>query len=1048
MILSNDKNDQLKINEKITVEDPFLDQLETLGWEVIRLQQTQDPAESYRTSFDQVILRPKLEAALRKINPFLRDEQVEEVIRRITSFPHASLIENNQAVLRLLLENTSVSRNHETGEKSPTVRYVDFRPGNLDNNAFTAICQFKVRIPGTDHHIVPDIVLFLNGLPVAVIECKSPKVKEPIAEAIDQLRRYSQQRGASGEGNPELFYYNQFLVATCRTKAKFGTITTQIEKHWFRWTDPYPMTLDQLPSKGTSPNDQQRLAAGMCAKQNLLELIQSFTIFGTNEKGYTIKMVARYQQFRAVKLTINRLLSGQNQRERSGIIWHTQGSGKSLTMMFMVRAMRRLNEFADWKIVFVTDRTNLEKQLHETSQSIGQTVKVANRISKLKKLLANPTPDLVMAMIHKFQERDLREIFPELNPSPHVLVMIDEAHRSQYKLLGANLDRALPNAARVAYTGTPIDKTETTFGDYIDKYTMRQSIEDGTTLEIVYEGRTHNAEVPDKPGMDARFADVFSDYNLMERLQILGFGSRDAYLESWDTIRAKAKDMVEHYTRFVFPNGFKAQVVAVSREGAVRYKTALDAALQEMVAELHKRNPYGINVDLLETLETAVVISGSHNDKPHIKAYTNKAHHDRSIQRFKLPFEASEGQGSDAVNGRVGIIIVRDMLLTGFDAPIEQVMYLDKVVTDHNLLQAIARVNRVANEDKEKGFVVDYVGVGHHLKRALDAYAERERDEIIDALQNEADDLNELAQAHRNVVELLQKYGLEDFSDPDAFFDLFYDEDIRFEYILAFKKLTRAMNLVMPRKEALDYWNDYLTFLEINNLAYHHFHDHRLSMKGIPSKLRAIADEFLKSQGIEQKVAPISIIDDDFQKGVNRRKRDKTKAAEVEHAIRHYIDININEDPELFASFAEMLDQILAEFKDNWQKIYEELEKLRQKIKAKEQEVTYGLDRKQQMPIFRIFKAELFDNRDLDEDEIAQNVDLTQNTFNLIQREIRAVGFWNSLPAQSRLKADIQHLFLSERFYGYPNMMSRWKPLATRLMEWARENHDTIVMGI
>ena len=156
MILSNDKNDQLKINEKITVEDPFLDQLETLGWEVIRLQQKQDPAESFRTSFDQVILRPKLEAALRKINPFLQDDQVEEVIRRITSFPHASLIENNQAVLRLLLENTSVSRNHETGEKSPTVRYVDFRPGNLDNNAFTAICQFKVRIPGTDHHIVPD----------------------------------------------------------------------------------------------------------------------------------------------------------------------------------------------------------------------------------------------------------------------------------------------------------------------------------------------------------------------------------------------------------------------------------------------------------------------------------------------------------------------------------------------------------------------------------------------------------------------------------------------------------------------------------------------------------------------------------------------------------------------------------------------------------------------------------------------------------------------------------------------------------------------------
>ena len=198
-----------------------------------------------------------------------------------------------------------------------------------------------------------------------------------------------------------------------------------------------------------------------------------------------------------------------------------------------------------------------------------------------------------MAMIHKFQERDLREIFPQLNASPHILIMVDEAHRSQYKLLGANLERALPNAARVAYTGTPIDKTEQTFGDYIDKYTMRQSIEDGTTLEIVYEGRTHNAEVADKAGMDQRFADVFSDYNLRERLQILGFGSRDAYLEAEETIRAKAADMVEHYVRFVFPNGFKAQVVAVSREAAARYKAALDEALAATVRRTGEAQPAG-----------------------------------------------------------------------------------------------------------------------------------------------------------------------------------------------------------------------------------------------------------------------------------------------------------------------------------------------------------------------------------------------------------------------------------------------------------------------
>jgi type I restriction enzyme R subunit len=1044
MIVSNDKkNDALRLDEKQHVEEPLLAQLETLGWTVLRLEMKQEPQESFRQHFGQVVLLPKLEEALRKINPFLRDDQVAEVVRRITTFPNRNLIENNKQVLQYLLENTTVPINHDTGEVSPTVRYVDFQ--NRANNSFIAIAQFKVRIPGTEHHIIPDIVLFLNGLPIGVIECKSPKVKEPIAEAIDQMLRYGQQRGEGPEGNAELFYYNQFLVATCRQQAKFGTITTHIEKHFFRWTDPYPLTLNDLPHEGTSPNDQQRLVAGMCAKDNLLDLMRSCTIFSTNEKGKTIKVVARYQQFRAVKLTVKRLLEGKNRAERSGIIWHTQGSGKSLTMIFMVREMRRYVALAGWKVVFVTDRTQLQDQLAETSQSIGQTVKLADSIAKLKELIRNDSPDLVMAMMQKFQEHDLNEMFPQLNASPKILLMIDEAHRTQYKLLGANLDRAMPQAARVAYTGTPIDRTETTFGGYIDKYTMRQSIEDGTTLEIVYEGRTHNAEVTDKPGLDERFADVFSDYNLMERLQILGYGSREAYLEAKETIEAKATDMVRHYVEQVFPGGFKAQVVATSREAAVRYKTYLDQALKAKVAELEKGNPLCIDVDRLRVLETAVVISGTHNDEPHIKAFTGGDYHKRAVRRFKLPFDAEEKEGDESFDGQVGIVIVNNMLVTGFDAPLEQVLYLDKVVTDHNLLQTIARVNRVGDEYKDKGFVVDYVGIGHHIKQALAAYDEREQQEIIAALGDSTKELNELIHAHRGIWDLLKKHGLTDFSDPDAFFDLFYDEDIRFQYILAFNKLTRAFNLVLPRREALDYFKDYQSFCEINALACKHLKDERLSMKGIPPKLRAITDDFLKSKGVTQKIAPISILDADFQKDVKARTRSKTKAAEVEHAIRHFIDLNLDEDPELFASFATELERILQEFKDNWDRIYNELEKLRQKILAKEKEQTYGLDRKKQMPIFRMLRSELFDNRTLNEDEIAQAVDLTQNLFNQIVQEVRSAGFWNSTPAQNRLKGELQHLMLSERFSGYPNMLAKWRQLVSRLMEWARENHGAII---
>jgi len=1060
MILTNDTKYKgnlgttLKLDEYSHVEKPFLEQLAGLGWEVVELQMNQKPEQSFRTSFSDVVLRPKLREALLKINPFLTDSQLDELERRMTTFSKNSLLENNQQVLHYLLENTTVSKNEQTGELSPTVRFIDFE--HLENNSFIAISQFKVAITGTDHHIIPDMVLFVNGLPLVVVEAKSSKVKEPIPEAIDQLMRYSEQRGDTGEGSKELFYYNQILVATCRTEAKFGSITTRIEKHFYRWTDPYPRTLNDLAHGQSSPNDQQRLVAGMLDRRNLLDIIRVFTVFSTNDKGQKIKIVSRYQQFRAVKIATKRLIEGKNPTERGGIIWHTQGSGKSLTMMFMVREMKLRPELMSWKIIFVTDRTQLEEQLSETGQSIGFAIKTANFISprspangqSLKELLRNDNSDLVMAMIHKFQENgDLSglEIFPELNRSSNILVMTDEAHRSQYSLLAANLDRAVPNATSIGFTGTPTAKTEKKYKDYIDKYTMRQAIDDGVTLEIVYEGFTHNAEVEDKKGMDDRFADVFSDYQLTERLQILGFGSRDAYLDSMSTIKEKAKSMVNHYVEHIFSGGFKAQIVANSRIAAVRYKAAVDEALKNKIAELEIENPMLVNLAVLRTLETAVVISGNHNDELEIKAYTNADYHKKSIKRFKLPFGKTDEEDT-SLNGNVGIVIVNNMLLTGFDAPIEQVLYLDRVIVAHNLLQTIARVNRVGPEGKDKGFVVDYVGVGHHLKRALNVYAEKELQEIIDCLSDDDAELRDLIKAHQDIWNFLKVYGLEDLSDSDAFFDVFYDEDIRFEYIKLYNTLTSCFNTVLPRKEALDFFNDWKAFTEINALANKHFRDGRFSMKGIPPKLRAIADQYLISKGIEQKVAPISIIADDFfNKVVAGKKREKTKAAEVEHAIRHFIDLNIDEDPELFASFAQALEELLQNFKGNWKLIYEELEKLREKIKNREKEETYGLDRKKKMPFFRIFKAELFDNRDLTEDEIARNVNLTQHIFNLVANEIRLTGFWDSAPAQNRLKGDLQKLLLSIEFKDLPNIITKRNEIISRLMELAKTNHFKIV---
>lgn len=1045
------------IDEKTYVEEPLLAQLSSMGWEILKLKSpsegVQYPEHSQRENFSQVIIKPKLVEALKTINPWLEADQIEDVIKRLTTYTSSNLLENNQNVLATLLGNTSVGENRKTKQKDPTVRFIDFK--HKDNNNFLAVSQFKVRITGSENHIYPDISLFLNGLPIAVIECKSPKVNDPIYDAIKQMLRYSEQRIDSNgiaEGNKEFFYFNQILVATCRDTAKFGTITTHNEKHFYRWIDPFPLSVQDISTGTSAPNDQQRLVAGMFSKSNLLQILQSFTIFNV-ETDKTYKVVGRYQQFRAVKKVIERLKNGENPSKRSGIIWHTQGSGKSLTMMFLVREMKQDEELKKWKIVFVTDRTDLEEQLTTTSGAIGFNVKVADRISKLKNYIPTDSADLVMAMIHKFQDRKEINygILEEMNASDKILILTDEAHRTQYSVLAANLQKAMPNATHIGFTGTPISKTEKRYGDYIDKYTMRQAIDDGVTLEIVYEGRTHNASIKDRVEMNAKFIDVFQEYTPKQHQEILGHATRQSYLEANETIGAKAKDMVNHFAEHIFVNGFKAQVVATSREACVRYKIAIEDALKEKIAALKTHNPYKVNIALLEKVETAVIMSGNNNDKPHLKPYTDGSKHKNTIESFKLGYQNEK----EKQNGLVGIVIVNNMLLTGFDAPIEQVMYLDRVIVAHNLLQAIARVNRVGNKHKNKGFIIDYVGVGHHLKKAILDYKDKETsgvdaddvDEIISCLSNEAEEVSNLVAAHSEIMGFIQNFGIQDLNDFDAFYDLFYDEDTRFRFVQLYKKLHKAMDIVLPNPKALAYSKDYFWLSELYVQTGRHSRDERMSMKGISDKLRAITDEHLVSKGINQKVPPLSILDKDFLQEVTKRKNTKTKAAEIEFAIRDYLSTEVTHDPELRLTFADILEKILADNEDNWTAIYNDLKAFLKKIQEEANKPTYGLDVKKQMPFFRILHSELFDKQELDEEQIAILVNLTQHIVNHLETELQLSGFWSShrLTTQNRLKGEIQKMLLSPEYAKIPNMTKKFQALISRIMELAKTNNDIIL---
>lgn len=1082
-------NSNIKTDEKNHVEEPFLLQLQAmenfdkqniefpLYWDAMRLDKAQQPADTGRETFADVVMTDKLLEALKDINPWMNSEQLNNAVEQITAFHGHDLLKENQLATELLIKGGKVHSDVENMDVP--FSYIDYQ--HPENNSYIAVSQLKVNIPGTDRHIYPDIVCFVNGLPLVLIEAKSPKIQTPIDDAIDQMMRYSEQQGYESSGNKLLFVYNQILIATCRNKAKFGTITTPSENLFFRWTDPYPASIDQLidyvkPEQAhyfvnengdenvdaplrTLPNDQQRMVHGMLYPANLLNILKIFTIFSTDDKGNTIKIVGRYQQYRAVYKSLNRIVNGQTKEDRGGLIWHTQGSGKSLTMVFLMREVWRHPELADYKFVILTDRKQLDGQINETANNSGFRVDKIQNIADAKEVLKTGSFNAATIMLQKFQDRDFAGIvLPHLNESERIIILTDEAHRSQFGKLAANLDNALPNATNIGFTGTPTEKAKQTFGDYIDEYTMRQSIEDGVTLEIVYEGRTNVSHITDEEAANAAFIDVFNDVNLDEYGDVINYGTHQAYMEAQETINAKAHDMFNHYLSQILPNGFKAQVVTSSIEAAHRYKLAFDKELQhakELLEEITESSDYAmaaekpgdfetqfknwlrnVNPDWLKNLKIEVIVSSSQNQNPYLIPYTQN--HDEKVESFKMSFDA---QSDDGTTGEVGILIVVNMLTVGFDAPIEQVMYLDKVAVMHNLLQTITRVNRPGKPAKQNGFVVDYVGVGHHILEALKHYDEEEKKDVTLSLKDFKELELELKKAIDAAMEFFTKHQVPDLTDYDAIYNLFYNEDIRSEYVLLYRAVTAAMNNLYPRKEALLYLNDYNLLSEISFRASLHTRDERLKLRNIPQKLREILDEYLESEGIDIKVEPIAITDEGFEKEVEKHHSSKTKAAEIEHAIRHYINVNFNEDRTQFQSFTEILNQILAEFEGQWDVVVERLEELRNKILNRHREPTYGLDYNTQMPYFRILKTKIFEtDAELTDDQISSLTSATKEIVDEINLETTAIGFWRNPASLETLKGEILGILLAKEhnIYNIPGFFEKRNAIVSEIVEQAR----------
>lgn len=1079
------------MSEYTEVELPFLQQLAELGWTVIDHGPgvPQDAAASLRRNFRQWLLPEVFDDAVRAINrtddglAWLTNRQLEDLRGQLLRHPNRSLLEANEAVQAMLFK-AQVDSNELTGEPDPVVRLIDFHtPGN---NQFHAINQFRVDTPGcVKACIIPDIVLFVNGIPLVVVECKkgSETCANPMQEAFVQLQRYMRRRKeteASGlkEGEPRLFFSNLMLIRSCGLEADYGTLTSG-EEHYYAWKTLYPQ--DDALRDGM--NAQQLLIAGMLNKPNLLQILRTSSVFMDTDGGSRVKVVCRYQQFRAAGKIVERLRTGETASDRSGVVWHTQGSGKSLTMVFLARMLRASRDLADYKIVLVNDRQDLEEQLGDTATLIGGRVNVIESRMGLRQHLSTESSDISMVMVHKFQEHKQTlsntvaealgtylampagKTFGVINTSDRIILMIDEAHRTQSSDLGDNLFEAFPNATRIAFTGTPLiterhgeRKTHKRFGEYIDTYRLMDAVNDGATLQILYEGKTADSALNEKHAFDEAFEDLFRDRSEEELLAIKKkYGATGDILEAENRINAIARDLVTHYVDNILPNGFKAQVVCHSKLACIRYQKGIEAALAEHIArEEAQAFPDGKRLEQLRFLKTAVVISSDGtNEAAFITQARKQVQRMNAVENFCRGFDLTD---PDKENTGIAFLIVCDMLLTGFDAPIEQVMYIDKKLREHTLLQAIARTNRV-KKGKQRGYVVDYIGLANHLTDALTLYAASdELQELHDGMKNIASELPVLEERYQRLLQHFAALGVKnikafvngELADLNADAAVVHeavkvlkDDKRRADFEVYLKKFLMSLDIILPHVSAQSYRVPANRFGYILQVTKERYKDASLDLGNAGEKVKALINAHLISLGINPKVPPVELLAEDFldKLAAHAGKNSEAKASEMEHAIRKHCTVHHDEDPAFYKRLSEKVDALIEKHHDEWDLLAEKLAELRQAAATGRLHGENGMSKEATRFYEYIVQLGFTAGAVNDEDKPALKA-LMEITVEILQETIVSIDFWQNPDKQKRVRGLLKTEIAKS---GIDDLKLNRERVAVEIMRLAKNRHDDLI---
>ena len=898
-----DQNAYLEINAS---QRPALALLESLGYTYI------SPADcdKQRGSRYHVLLRDILRGQLRRLNRYayagaeneFSAANIERAMEDLDEPLTDGLVRTGEKIYDALLLGKSYPETVGDGKMlSFNLRYIDW--DNPQNNVFHVTEEFAVDSRDRQHNARPDIVLFINGIPFAVIECKAPHI--PVEEAVGQMIRNQQAAYI-----PQLFKFAQFVVATNKNAVKYATAGTP-KKFWSVWKEQdadwlQPRLKALIPDR--MPTEQDRNIVSLFSRERVFELIRYFILFDAN-----VKKVCRYQQFFAVREIMKTIAeSDEHGNRRSGVIWHTQGSGKSLTMVMLAKTI--LMELKDChpRVVIVTDRKELDAQIAATFAHTRLTPAHATSGRHLVELVNSARADVITSIINKFNTVERQEV---KNPSRDIFVLVDESHRSNYGLMATRMRSVFPNACYIGFTGTPLMKSEKNtmarFGRLIHKYTIRDGVEDGAIVPLIYEGRFVEQKV-DEENIDLWFKQTTRRLTEAQREDLRRKWSSIRRLTSTDArIKRIALDISEHFIEGYKDTGFKAMLATNYKRDAIRYLECFEQFGDLSCAVVISPPDMREGVDDADEGADDLVVS-----------FWNKM-----MQQYGDADRYEEAIKNRFCDGEIDILIVCSKLLTGFDAPLCQVLYIDKELKEHGLLQAIARTNRL-HEGKDYGLIVDYRGLIEKLDTAMDMYSGAGLENfdggdlkgvVVDVMSA----IGNLRSAYTQLVELFAPVS--SISDAEAVEVFLADDKIRQDFYTLLCAFGRALHLVLNAEQAYNalskeerqkYQDTFIFFSKVRRSVKLQYCD-AIDNAEYEPLMQNLLDTHLSVAGLKKITSPIDILNkDDFEKELEELGSLRSKADAIASRMTRSISEKRDENPAYYDSFSKRIRDALALYKE------------------------------------------------------------------------------------------------------------------------------------